>query len=89
MELFGQFRMTEYIFVVPYVHEVVTILYSNLLHKMGHNFLDTQYIDGSEFRPFELSAKTATSTVLSQMTDVPDNRRPRWPNLNKLRKFTK
>ena len=29
--------------VYMYVQEVVTNLYSNLLYKMGHYFLDTQY----------------------------------------------
>ena len=30
---------------VLYVQEVMPILYSNLLYKMGHYFLDTQYED--------------------------------------------
>ena len=31
-----------------YVQEVVPILYSNVLHKMGHYFLDTQWEDEFE-----------------------------------------
>ena len=34
--------ISELQFIILYVQEVVTLLYSNFIHKMGHYFLDTQ-----------------------------------------------